>query len=108
MIALAYIGASVRLCLYEILLYIHQNPVVSGFVYEPEEQQFKSLNDIGNTVLPVDNHYEGSLSVNDGKYRIFPPSIADSCARIPTQVILADCRAFGNGSLCSFNALTNS
>ena len=35
------------------------------------------------------------LSVKSGSCLIFPPSMADSCARIPTQVMLADCAALG-------------
>src|SRR5579872_1993106 len=34
-------------------------------------------------------------NVQDGSLRTFPPFIADSCARMPTQVILADCTALG-------------
>lgn len=35
------------------------------------------------------------FKVNSGKCMILPPTIADSWAKIPTQVILADCLASG-------------
>ena len=38
---------------------------------------------------------EGSSRVKSGKRRNTPPAMADSWARIPTQLILADSTAFG-------------
>ena len=61
-------------------------------------------------LLPPQAHRHPTYdpSVNAGSFTIAPPFKADSCAQSPTHVQLADCRAFGNGSLPSTNAVTNS
>ena len=46
-------------------------------------------------------------NVNAGNLRISPPAIADSWARMPVQVQLADWRAFGNGSRLASRAWMN-
>jgi hypothetical protein len=47
-------------------------------------------------------------ALKSGNLMISPPLMADSCARIPTDVQLADSQAFGKGSLDSIKAIKNS
>src|SRR5436305_10422123 len=46
------------------------------------------------------------FSVNSGRRTISPPLVADSWARMPTQVQFADKLAFGHGSRLPIRALT--
>ena len=47
------------------------------------------------SILPAAVLFQHQEKVNSGNFIISPPFFADSCASIPTQVILADCFALG-------------